>query len=94
MIYYRNRLSYICKTATPIELKFCGDLPVGPGMVLGYKFSRYIHRFIGFPEKPVFTVVYITLYYRNKMLSICETTKPTQLKFCGKLPVGLWMVLG
>ena len=24
----------ICETAKPIELKFCGKLPVGPGRVL------------------------------------------------------------
>ena len=54
---------------------------------------------MGSPEiwkKPVFTVVYIyiTLYNRNRMSSICETAKPIELKFCGKLPAGPGMVLG
>ena len=28
------------------------------------------------------------------MSSICETAKPIELKFCGKFPVGLGIVLG
>ena len=34
-----NRISSICKMAKPIELKFCEKLPLGPGMVLDFKFS-------------------------------------------------------
>ena len=33
----------IYETAKPIELKFCRNLLLGPRMVLGYKFSRFIH---------------------------------------------------
>ena len=68
---------------------------LGPGKVLGLKFSRSVHGFAGNPGKTGFySSIYITLYYRNIMLSICETGKPIELKFSGKLPVGPGIVLG
>ena len=32
--YYKNRMSSNCETAKPIELKFCGKLPLGQGIAL------------------------------------------------------------
>ena len=48
-LYYRIRMSSISETAKPIVLKFCRNLLLGPRMVLGYKFSRFIHQFVGNP---------------------------------------------
>ena len=64
-------------------------------MVLGQKLSVSVHRFVRNPEKTGFySSIYITFYYRNRMSSLCETGKPNELKFCGKLPVGPGVVLG
>ena len=35
-------MSSISEKAKPIELKFCRNPLLGPRMVLGYKFSRFI----------------------------------------------------
>ena len=70
-------------------------LRLGQGKVIGKKYFGSIHRFAGNPGKTGFySSLYITLYYRNRMSSICETAKPIEMKFCGKLPLGPGMVLG
>merc|ERR1712015_182647 len=67
---------FTSETAELIELKYVGSFLLVWGCFLGYKFSRSIHQFTGNKKSQ-----------GNKM-SICQTAKPIELKFCGKLPVG------
>ena len=70
------------------------SLTVSEGKVLGQKGSGSIYRFAGNPGKNGFySSLYITLYYRNRISSICKTAKPIEMKFCGKIPLGPGMVL-
>ena len=91
---------YVCNLSPPKRLdRLSTSVPhylrLGQGKVLGQKNSGSIHRFAGNPGKTGFySSLYITLYYRNRMSSICETAKPIDLKFCGKLLLGPGMVLG
>ena len=85
---------FTSETAEPIELRFGGNLPLGPAVVLGYKLSGSVHGFAGNPGKTDFySSIYLTLYYRKKMSSIYEMAKPIKLKFCKELPLGPGTVL-
>ena len=66
--------------AKPIELKFCGKLPLGPGMVLDYKVSGSIPRL-----RNSWAQIYCT--------TIPVNTTPIDMKFCGNLPRGPDMAL-
>ena len=69
--------------AKPIELKFCGKLPLGPGMVLDYKVFGSIPRLRN--SWANWAEIYCTTIPMNTTL--------IDMKFCGNLPRGPEMAL-
>ena len=80
--------AYISKTRPPILMKLCMTTMYIPRMVY-VKFQKIPFTNKKFSGKTGFySSLYISLYYRNIMSSICETAKHIELKFYGKLSLG------
>ena len=75
---------FVCNLSPPKRLdRLSTSVPhylrLGQGKVIGKKYFGSIHRFAGNPRKTGFySSLYITLYYKNRMSSNCETAKPIE----------------